>query len=82
MDMSFPRDGSDWGSSLTDICPEDSASNKSEPEPAKLRISRPAVRSSVDSMKRKRTSNVFDGVAPPERKRKVRGLIHRPEPTY
>jgi hypothetical protein len=27
MDMSFPRDGGDWGSPLTDICPEDSVSN-------------------------------------------------------
>ena len=27
MDMSFPRDGDDWGSPLTDVGPEDSVSN-------------------------------------------------------
>ena len=33
-------------------------------------------RAAVDSLKRKRISVVFDGVAPPERRRRVRGVIH------
>lgn len=83
MDMSHPpRDDSGWGSPLTDIDPEDSVSNTTlgtptlDRKPPGLPPSiEPSAAAVIESGKRKRSYLVFDGVAPPARKRKTMSRI-------
>ncbi|KAH9071133.1 hypothetical protein EDB83DRAFT_2366688 [Lactarius deliciosus] len=89
MDMSHPRDDSGWSSPLTDIDPEDSVSNttlvragtptlvdRDSKKPPGLPPSiEPSAAAVIESGKRKRTYLVFDGVAPPARKRKMASRI-------
>ncbi|KAI9454971.1 hypothetical protein BJY52DRAFT_690095 [Lactarius psammicola] len=98
MDMSSPRDGNEWGSPLTVIDSEGSVSNttlvrpgtpprvdrdsgKPSGLPPSIELAAAAV---TESSKRKRTY-IFDGVAPPARKRKATSkpalISLNPDPT-